>query len=120
MRYQIWDKTSNIITPSMRVFTPNEWIVSHPACGVEGIKTVIGGGSINGNVCYEFNSMVESYTKRGCDLSECTTDQEYLDTIEAFEDAQNAVTQTTVSDETRIADALEDMVVMQELASMSE
>ena len=58
MRYKIWDKTSNVITPNGHVFTPDEWIVKHPMCGIDEIKTVIGGGVINGSVCYEFTGMV--------------------------------------------------------------
>lgn len=109
-RYQIWNKTSNIITPIGEVLLPEQWIARHPMCGVEGIKTVIGGGVVNGSVCMEFTGMVEAYTKRGCDFSACTTDQEYLDVIEAFEDAQ--ATSTEVSTDERIASALEAQVML--------
>lgn len=116
MRYQIWDKTSNIITPRGEVLSAEQWINRYPMAAIDGIKLVIGGGIINGSVCMEFTGMLETYTKRGCDFSECTTDQEYLDTIEAFEDAQNEATTTAISDQSRIADAFEDLVVIQELS----
>ena len=119
-KYQIWDKKSKIITPNMRIFSPEEWIINHPACGIDEVKTVRGGGVINGNVCYEFNSMVDSYAKRGCNFSSCIEDQDYLDAIEEFENEQEAIASVPMSDETRIANALEDMVVMQELLAMTE
>ena len=53
----------------------------------------------------------EQWLRRaGCDFSGCTTDEDYLAAIEAFEDAPPA--DTGVSDQTRIADALEDMVAL--------
>lgn len=118
MRYQIWDKKSNVITPRGEVLTAEQWIERFPMAGVEGIKIVIGGGVINGSVCMEFTGMVESYRKMGCDFSECVEDQDYLNVIEAHEDTQNSASQAAISDQTRIADALEDMVVMQELNAM--
>ena len=43
--------------------------------------------------------------------SSCTTDEDYLAAIEAFED-NPPVADAGVSDQTRIADALEDMVAL--------
>ena len=54
---------------------------------------------------------VERYRKAGCDFSSCTTDEDYLAAIEAFED-NPPVADAGVSDQTRIADALEDMVAL--------
>lgn len=106
-RYQIWDKKSNIITPVGNVFTPEKWIEKHPMAGITGIKFVISGGVINGGFAGELSSMVEHYKKEGCDFSACTLDQEFLDAIEAFEDARNAEAANTVSTEERTAAALE-------------
>lgn len=120
MKYQIWDKVSDIITPRGEVLSAEQWMNRYPMTAIEGIKIVIGGGVINGSVCMEYTSMIETYQKRGCDFSACTTVQECLDLIEAFEDEQNTIALTTISDQTRIADALEDLVVMQELSAMTE
>lgn len=111
-RYQIWDKKSNVITPIGEVLTPEQWIQRYPIAGVDGIKLIIGGGTINGSVCMEYSQTVDTYEKMGCDFSECTTDQEVLDTIEAFEDAMNTVDESAVSTEERIAAALEAQVMM--------
>ena len=70
----------------------------------------MGGGIINGSVALVFDNEVERYRKAGCDFSSCTTDEDYLAAIEEFED--NPPVSTAVSDQTRIADALEDMVAL--------
>jgi len=108
-RYQVWNKTDNIITPIGEVLSPAQWLERYPMGNV--LDLVIGGGPINGSFCGEYTSMVDMYEKQGCDFTGCTTQQDYLDAIEAFEDAQNEPSGET-PDETRIADALEDLVVL--------
>ena len=108
-RYQIWNKTDNIITPIGEVLTPEQWKERYPMSRV--LDIIIGGGAINGSVCMEYTSTVDMYEKMGCDFSKCKTQQEHLDAIEAFEDAQNQPVEI-ISDEQRIADALEDLVVL--------
>lgn len=110
-KYQIWDKTSNVITPIGEVLTPEQWIERYPMASLPNIKLVIGGGVINGSVCMEFTGMVDSYAKMGCDFSGCSTDQDYLDAIEAFEDEQNQPVEIITAEE-RIAAALEAQVMM--------
>ena len=110
MKYQIWDKKSNIITPIGEVLTPAQWVTRYPMTGVEGIKTVIGGGVVNGTVCMEFTGFVDNYKKAGCDFANCETDQDILNAIEAFEDSIN--NQHVVTAEERIAAALEAQVMM--------
>ena len=109
-RYQIWNKTDNIITPVGEVLSPAEWIERYPMANI--VDIIIGGGTINGNVCMEYTSTVETYKEMGCDFTGCESKQDYLDAIENFETAQTATPENYVSDETRIADALEDLVVL--------
>lgn len=111
-RYQIWDKKSNVITPIGEVLTPEQWVQRYPMAGVDGIKLIIGGGTINGSVCMEYTQTVDTYEKMGCDFSECTTEQEVLDAIEAFEDEMNTPDESYVSTDERIAAALEAQVMM--------
>ena len=106
-RYQIWNKQDNIITPIGEVLTPEQWIERYPMASV--VDIVIGGGTINGACCMEYTSFVELHEKV-CDFSECTTKQDYLDVIEAFEDSQRE--NQGVDTQTRIADALEDLIVL--------
>ena len=107
-RYQIWDKESQVITPIGEVLEPAQWIDRYPAAAV--LKTVCAGGELNGAYFGIFSTMVEHYTKMGCDFSNCTADQDFLDAIEAFEDAMNAPS-TEPSTEERIAAALEYQVM---------
>lgn len=109
-RYAIWNKTDDVITPIGEILTPEQWIERYPMARV--LDIVIGGGTINGAYCMEYTSFKEMYEKEGCDFSQCETKQDCLDAIEAFEDARNQPVEV-VPDETRIADALEDLVVLQ-------
>lgn len=108
-RYQIWNKTDDIITPIGEVLTPEQWINRYPMARI--VDIIIGGGTINGSVCMEYTQTVDMYEKMGCDFTGCETKQDYLDAIEAFEDARASEVAPT-SDEQRIADALEDLVVL--------
>ena len=108
MKYQIWDKVSNVITPSGEVFTPEQWIAKYPVANI--LDTVCGGGDVNGSFFGIYSQMVEMYESFGCDFTGCETQQDYLNAIEEFENIQNE--QPIYDDNTRIADALEDLVVL--------
>lgn len=86
-RYIIWDKTTSVITPIGEVLTPEQWISRYPVADV--LPTVVAGGSVNGAFFGVYAQMVEMYENMGCDFSACTTEQEYLDAIEVFEDERN-------------------------------
>ena len=103
-RYRVWDKTSQVITPIGEVLTPADWIERYPAAAV--LKTVVDGGEINGAFFGYFNQMVDSAEQQGCDFTGCETDQDYLDTIEAWENQQGLMASEPTPEE-RIASALE-------------
>ena len=84
-RYKIYDNSSDVITPVGEVLTAEQWLDRYPWGRFA--KMIVGGGVINGSVALIFDEAVE-----------------------AFEDAPPA--DTGVSDQTRIADALEDMVAL--------
>ncbi len=105
-RYAIWNKRDTILTPIGEVLTAEQWIARYPIAGVESIKVVCGGGEINGNFFGTLGSMVETYSKEGCDFSNCVTDQDKLDAIEAFEDLMNSPSGEPTAEE-RQAMALE-------------
>ncbi len=111
-RYQIWDKVSNVIVPTGQVFTPEQWIEKHPIAGVETLDIVISGGAINGGFIGEYTSMIQTYEEAGCDFSQCTSQRECLDAIEAFENARNEEAANAISNEERIAAALEAQVML--------
>lgn len=107
-KYQVWNKSDNVITPSGEIFTPDQWLQRYPMGAI--VDLVIGGGVINGAYCMEYTSFVEMNRKAGVDFTGCETQQDHLDAIEAFEDREQGM--VYITDETRIADALEDLVVL--------
>ena len=109
-RYAIWNKTDPIITPIGEVLTAEQWIARYPVAGVGSITIVCAAGEINGAFFGTLGQMVQMYTAQGCDFSACTTDEEKLEAIEAFEDAMNAPSTEPSTDE-RIAAALEYQVM---------
>ena len=105
-RYAIWNKKDNIYTPSGAKFTAQQWIEKYPIAEIENVKVVCAGGTLNGAFFGILSDMIDMYKKNGCDFSNCTADQDYLDTIEAFEDKANEPS-TEVSAQERTAAALE-------------
>ena len=109
-RYAIWDKVSPVYTPNGKKFTAEQWKAEYPIAELASVKIVCGGGELNGAFFGVFSEMIELYRKAGCDFSACTTDQEKLDAIEAFEDAMNTPSGEATAEE-RIAAALEYQVM---------
>ena len=89
-RYAIWNKKDPILTPIGEVITADKWIERYPIAGLDNITVVCAGGEINGAFFGTLGSMVEVVAKEGCDFSACTTDEEKLATLEAFEDGKAA------------------------------
>jgi len=87
-RYAIWNKQDVILTPVGEVFTAEQWIQRYPIAGLDSITVVCAAGEINGGFFGTLGQMVDMYMVQGCDFSNCETDQEKLDTIEAFEEAR--------------------------------
>ena len=115
-RYVIWDEKSDVYTPSGEVFTAEQWLARYPIAKLPSEYLVISGASYNGGFCMVYSDMVDAYEKMGCDFSECGTDmQAHLDAIEQYEEIMNTPVDV-VTDATRTADALEDLVLLQELA----
>jgi hypothetical protein len=109
-RYAIWDKKTTIITPIFEVLTPEQWIERYPVAAIPSITVVCGAGEINGSFFGTLGQMVQTYEAMGCDFSACTTDEEKLEAIEAFEDMMNTPSDEPTTDE-RIAAALEYQVM---------
>lgn len=114
-RYAIWNKQDVILTPIGEVMTAEQWIERYPIAGVPTITVVCGAGEINGAFFGTLGQMVQMYENMGCDFSACTTDEEKLEAIEAFEDEKNAPSTEPTAEE-RIAAALE----YQNVASMED
>lgn len=92
-RYAIWNKTDPVITPIGEVLTAEQWAERYPAARLDSVTIVCGAGEINGSFFGTLGQMVLNYTNQGCDFSACTTPEEQLAAIEAFEDERNATAQ---------------------------
>lgn len=90
MRYAIWNKQDPVITPIGEVLTAAQWIERYPVAGLPSITVVCAAGEINGGFFGTLGQLVDTYTRQGCDFSECKTPEEKLAAIEAFENERNA------------------------------
>lgn len=90
-RYAIWDKVSPIITPIGEVLTAEQWMTRYPVAALDSITVVCAAGEINGAFFGTLGQMVQMYEQQGADFSACTTPEEKLEVIEAFEISQSEV-----------------------------
>ena len=109
-RYAIWNKQDPILTPIGEVLSPEQWIARYPMAGLDSITVVCAAGEINGAFFGTLGQMVQMYESNGADFSACTTNEEKLAVIEAFEDEMNTPSTEPTTDE-RIAAALEYQVM---------
>ncbi|MBQ5814227.1 MAG: hypothetical protein IIW34_08770 [Clostridia bacterium] len=105
-KYAIWNKQDDIITPRGEIFSANQWMTRYPVAQLDDITIVCGGGVVNGSFFGILGQMVDMYEKMGADFSACTSDEDKLAAIEAFEDARNAPSGLPTAEE-RQAAALE-------------
>lgn len=89
MKYAIWNKKDPIITPIGEVLIAEKWIERYPVAGIETITVVCAAGEINGAFFGTLGQMVDTYANEGCDFTGCTTPEEKLQAIEAFENERN-------------------------------
>jgi hypothetical protein len=104
MKYKIWNKTDNLITPVGEVLTPPQVIERYPAAGIEGIKFIIADQPINMAVFMEFEATKNIYKQQGVQITDDMTDEEVLQAIQEFEETPPVQMPTA---EERIASALE-------------
>ena len=109
MKYKIWNKQDNLITPIGEVLTPQQVFERYPAARIEGIKYIIADQPINMAVFMEFEATKEHYKRLGVPITDDMTDQEVLDAISYWEENPSAPEPTA---EERIAAALEFQNIM--------
>ncbi len=110
MKYAIWNKKDSIITPVGEVLSAEQWITRYPVAALDSITVVCGAGEINGSFFGTLGQMKKMAEDRGCDFSECASNEEVLAKIEAFENEINSVSTEPTAEE-RIAAALEYQVL---------
>ena len=104
MRYKIWNKTDNSVTPTGKVFTTQQVIEQYPAAGIDGMKYIIADQPISMAVFMEFEATKAFYKQQGVPITDDMTDQEVLDAISEWEEHPPVPEPTA---EERIAAALE-------------
>ncbi|MCI8336637.1 MAG: hypothetical protein HFI72_05725 [Peptococcaceae bacterium] len=109
-KYAIWNKQDAVITPIGEVFTAEQWMERYPVARLDNIKVICGAGEINGSFFGTLGQMVSVYEAQGCDFSSCSTDEEKLAAIEAFEEEMSKPDETPTAEE-RIAAAMEYQVM---------
>ncbi len=111
-RYQIWNGTDDIYTPSGERFTAGEWAERYPWAKIPGAKMIITTGLINGGAAMEYGAAVSAYKAQGAAITDGMSVDEVLAAIEDFED--NPPGAGEPSSEERIAAAMEAQVMMAE------
>jgi hypothetical protein len=104
MKYKIWDKQENLITPTGKIFTPADVFAEYPASQVPGIKYIIADQPINMAVFMEFEQTKNVYKSIGANITDNMSDEEVLLAIQDFEENPPVASPTA---EERIASALE-------------
>lgn len=117
-KYKIWNKKEKIITPVGEVLTPEQWIDRYPVAGVEGIVVVCAAGEINGGFFGTLGQMKQMREQMGADFSNCTSDEEILEAIEAFDDDLNSQNEQSVSNEELTATSLASIAASLEFQNM--
>ena len=102
-KYQIWDKVSDIYTPSGARFTPAEWKAKFPWINIPGAKMIITTGIINGGVAMEFEATKAAYIRQGAVITDTMTDEEVLAAIEDFEENPPGAGEPSVEERTAAA-----------------
>lgn len=115
-RYAIWDKKSPVIVPTGAVYTAEQWIEKYPVAALDTITVVCAAGEINGGFFGTLGQMKQMYEAQ-VDFSACTTNEEILEAIEAFEDAMSAPS-TAVSNEELTATSLASIAASLEFQNM--
>ena len=94
--------------PNGVIYPAAKWIQMHPIAQNPDVKIVCGGGVANGKYFEIYDDFIQDYRDKGCDFEGCVTDEDFLEAIENFENSLYY----GVEDITRLADALEDLVVL--------
>lgn len=105
-RFAIWDKKSDVLTPSGEVFTAEQWMERYPVARLDNITVLCSAGEINGGFFGTLGQMVQVYESEGADFSSCETNEDKLAVIEAFDEARKNAFSNTISNEELTATSL--------------
>lgn len=117
-QYAIWNKKDNIIVPTGQIYSAEQWMEKYPVARLDNITVLCSAGEINGSFFGTLGQMVHSYENEGADFSKCTTDEEKLAVIEAFDDAKRLEATSRVSNEDLTASSLASIAASMEYQNM--
>lgn len=117
-KYAVWNKKDNVLTPIGELLTAEQWITRHPIAGIDNITVVCAAGEINGAFFGTLGQMVDMYESLGADFSACTTAEEKLAIIEAFEKQKNEEQLNTISNEELTATSLASIAASMEYQNL--
>ncbi len=69
-RYKIWDKQSNLITPTGKELTPEEVFAEYPAASLPNMKYIVCDAPISMGVFMEFEATKEHYKHLGAPITD--------------------------------------------------
>lgn len=102
-RYQIWDKVSDIYTPSGAHFTAEEWAERYAWIKIPSAKMIITAPPINGGAALEWNATVEQYKRMGANIKDGMSDDQVLAAIEEFDDNPPGADEPSIEERTAAA-----------------
>ena len=117
-RYAIWDKVSPIITPVGEVLSAEQWKERYPVAALDRVTVICSAGEISGGIFDTLGNLVQRFEREGCDFSACTTEQEKLEAIEAFEDERQAKARAAAAERAQTK-ALNDEMTATSLSSIA-
>lgn len=104
MKYKIWDKQSNLVTPTMKVMTPQDVFAEYPAAELEGFKFIVCDAPVSMGVFMEYETTKQTYKQLGAAITDGMNESQVLSAISHYEENPP---ETGPSPEERQASALE-------------
>lgn len=109
MKYKIWNKTENLVTPTMKVLTPQDVFEQYPAASLPNFKFIVCDAPISMSVFMEFENTKSQYKNLGAEIEDSMTDEEVLNAITEFEERPQS---TEPTPEERLASMKEFEIMM--------
>lgn len=102
-RYQVWNKTDDIYTPSGAHFSAEAWADRYSWIKIPGAKMIITTPPINGGAALEWNATIAQYKRSGAAITDDMTDEQILAAIEDFEDNPPGAGEPSIEERTAAA-----------------
>lgn len=95
VKYKIWDKLSNIKTPSGEVLSAEDWKNRYPVAREDDSVIILSNSYFDGAIFEELHMLQTRCESMGASFTDGLSDQELLSAIEHFEDEYRAAQQAS-------------------------